>query len=290
MEEANWPYALPRAGNLRLPQIAGVSSWFEPYQVGPGTWALLEPQHHEEVISYLVLGDERGVLFDTGMGIANIKAEVELLTDLPVVVVNSHSHYDHVGDNWRFDEVWAFDDESEVSRIQRGLGHAECTEFMPPGSYLELPPDFDLATYEIQPSRVTRRLAHLETIELGGRELTVHHTPGHSPGSICLLDGRDGILFTGDTFYPGTLYAHFEESDFDAYQRSLQYLTNLLNSVSHLCPAHNEAYVDKHALTRAQDAFFDISSGQAAFELQGEIRIYRFEGFAVALPNALGLQ
>jgi glyoxylase-like metal-dependent hydrolase (beta-lactamase superfamily II) len=288
MEDTNWPDALPRAGNLMLPQIAGLSEWFETYQVGPGTWALLEPQHYEEVISYLILGDERGVLFDTGMGIADIKAEVELLTNLPVVVVNSHSHYDHVGDNWRFDEVWAFDDESEVSRIEAGLGHAECTEFMPPGSYLELPPDFGLATYEIRPSRVTRRLRHLETIELGGRVLTVHHTPGHSPGSICLLDSRDGILFTGDTFYPGTLYAHLEESDFDVYRRSLEYLGELLGSVSHLCPAHNEAYVDKHVLIQAQDALSNISTGQAPFELEGEIRLYRFEGFAVALPDNPG--
>jgi glyoxylase-like metal-dependent hydrolase (beta-lactamase superfamily II) len=53
--------------------------------------------HFEEAISYLVLGAERAALIDTGMGIADIRAEVERLTDLPVTAVNTHSHYDHVG-------------------------------------------------------------------------------------------------------------------------------------------------------------------------------------------------
>jgi glyoxylase-like metal-dependent hydrolase (beta-lactamase superfamily II) len=138
------------------------------------------------------LGAERAILFDTGMGIENIQAEVERLTDLPVVVVNSHSNYDHIGDNHRFAEVWAFDDADEVAYIERGLTRAECARRLRSGSYLELPPGFDPATYEIKPSPGTRRLHHLETIELGKRSLTVHHTPGHSPGSICLLESRDG--------------------------------------------------------------------------------------------------
>ena len=267
-----------------LKRLESVAPWFEVYQVSCGTFALLEPRHYEEVISYLILGAKRAVLFDTGMGIENIQAEVERLTDLPVVVVNSHSHYDHVGDNHRFAEVWAFDDAGEVAYIERGLTRAECVRRLRPGSYLELPPGFDPATYEIKPSPVTRRLHHLETIELGKRSLTVHHTPGHSPGNICLLESRDGLLFTGDAFYPGMLYANFEDSDFDAYRRSLVHMVSLVDQVSHLCPAHNEAYVPKEMLVRVRDAFDQIAAGQAAFEVEGNVRVYRFEGFGVMLP------
>jgi glyoxylase-like metal-dependent hydrolase (beta-lactamase superfamily II) len=202
-----------------------------------------------------------------------------------VTVINSHSHYDHVGDNYRFAEVWAFDDDSEVARIERGLTRAECRRFLEPGSYLDLPPGFDPALYEIRPSPVTRRLRHGQAIELGGRTLTVHHTPGHSPGSLCLLDSRDGLLFTGDTFYPGMLYADFEDSDFDAYRQSLKYLLGLLDEVNHLCPAHNEAYVPKEVLARVLEAFERVAAGEAAFELRDGIRYYRFEGFGVTLAH-----
>jgi glyoxylase-like metal-dependent hydrolase (beta-lactamase superfamily II) len=249
--------------------------------VGDGTFALLEPRHYEEVISYLILGYESAALFDTGMGIDNIQAEVEQLTDLPVIVINSHGHYDHIGDNHRFDQVWAFDSEGEIVRIERGQTVEECIEYVVPGSYLELPAGFDPAAYEIRPSRVTRRLRHMETIDLGGRTLTVHHTPGHSPGSICLLDSQDALLFTGDTFYPGMLYADFEDSDFDAYRETAGYLVGLLPQVNHLCPAHNEAHVPKEALAQMQAAFDQIVAGEVPFESEEDTRIYRFEGFSL---------
>ncbi len=288
MEGSGWPEALPRPGNQRLKRLDSAAPWFEVYQVSTGAFALLEPRHYEEAISYLILGTEKAILFDTGMGIGNIRAEVERLTrptGVPVVVVNSHGHYDHIGDNHRFAEVWAYDDDGETARIERGKTREECVKYMVSSMYLDLPPDFDPVTYEIRPSQVTRRLRHLEAIELGGRTLTVHHTPGHSSGSLCLLDSRDNLLFTGDTFYPGMMYAHFEDSDFDAYLRSLKYLVGMLDRVHHLCPAHNEAYVSKEALARALVAFEQIVAGQVAFELQDGIRLYHFEGFGVTLPQ-----
>ncbi len=283
MTNSGWPEALPRAGNRKLKRLDSAAPWFEVYQVSDGTFGLLEPLHYEEPLSYLIVGDERGVLFDTGMGMADIRAEVERLTALPVIVVNSHSDYDHVGDNYRFDEVWVFDDDYEVTRIERGFGRARCERYMRSDWYLELPPGFDPTTYEVRPSKVTRRLRHLEAIELGGRTLTVQHTPGHTPGSICLHDSRDALLFTGDTFYPGLM----EASDLAAYLQSLKYLLGLLGGVSHLCPAHNEAYVPKEALARVLQDFERIAAGKAAFESQGEMRVYRFDGFSIKMPHAV---
>jgi glyoxylase-like metal-dependent hydrolase (beta-lactamase superfamily II) len=285
MEGSGWPKILPRPGNQKLERLESASPWFEILKVSAGTFALLESRHYEEVISYLILGKEKAVLLDTGMGMGNIQAEVERLTHLPVVVVNSHGHYDHVGDNHRFAEVWAFDADVEVARIERGVSRAQCEKYMRPDWYLELPSGFDPAIYEIHPCRVTRRLHHLEAIELGGRTLTVHHTPGHSSGSLCLFDSRDSLLFTGDAFYPGAMYAHFEDSDFGAYRQSMKYLVGMLDQVRHLCPAHNEAYVPKETLARVLDAFEQVAANQAAFELDDGIRVYHFEGFSVTLPT-----
>ncbi|MCP4543917.1 MAG: MBL fold metallo-hydrolase [Chloroflexi bacterium] len=284
MESSGWPNVLPRPGNTRLRRLQSISSWFQVYQVSEDTFAILEPHHYEETISYLILGDEQAVLLDTGMGIANIRTEVEQLTSLPVIVVNSHSHYDHVGDNCRFTEVWAFDNDREVACIERGRSRAECKRHLSPGSYLDLPSDFDLAAYEIKPSPVTRKLHHLDTIELGRRSLEVHHTPGHSAGSICLLESRDGILFTGDAFYPGMLYAHFIDSDFDTYRHSMEQLLDLFDQVNFLCPAHNEVCVSKETLAKVRDAFEQIAAGQSKFQVEENARVYRFEGFGLMLP------
>jgi glyoxylase-like metal-dependent hydrolase (beta-lactamase superfamily II) len=284
MYQNMWPDALPRAGNRKLEKLESLSPWFEIYRVNEGVIALLEPGHTEEAISYLILGNERAVVLDTGMGIADLRAEVERYTDLPIVVVTSHGHYDHVGDHHRFSEVWAFDSDSEVARIEQGRSREECTRYMAPGRYLKLPAGFNPDLYEIRPSPVKRRLQHLEVIDLGGRSLTVHHTPGHTEGSICLLDSRDNLLFTGDTFYPGMLFGHFEESDFALYHKSIDYLVDLLPRVNHLCPSHNEAYVAKEALLEVQEAFERIVADTAPYDIECNLRVYRFDGFGLMVP------
>ena len=129
MYQSMWPEVLPRPGNRRLEKMQSLSPWFEIYRVSDGVFAVLEPGHAEEAISYLILGGERAVVLDTGMGIADLHAEVKRLTDLPLVVVVSHGHYDHVGDNHRFSEVWAFDCDSDVARIETGKSRQECTRY-----------------------------------------------------------------------------------------------------------------------------------------------------------------
>lgn len=77
-------------------------SWFATRKLGEGTYLLAEPPH---VNSYLILGSRRAVLFDTGMGIASIREVTESLTDLDILVVNSHYHFDHVGGNSQFAQI-----------------------------------------------------------------------------------------------------------------------------------------------------------------------------------------
>src|ERR1700740_3565657 len=108
-QRPEWCQKLPRPAYSKVERPPTADPWFEVYKVRPGIFAIYEPHQLEEVISYLILGNDKAVLFDTGMGISNIQAVVAGLTKLPVSVVNSHTHNDHVGNNWRFTDVYGMD-------------------------------------------------------------------------------------------------------------------------------------------------------------------------------------
>ena len=101
-----WCRELPRPEYHDLKRVLPDEPWFEIYSIQPGVFAIYEPKQFEEVISYLILGDKRALLFDTGLGIGRISAAVARLTSLPLVVINSHTHFDHVGGNAEFHEIW----------------------------------------------------------------------------------------------------------------------------------------------------------------------------------------
>ncbi len=281
--------------NFSLPQKIGTfQSWFEVYKVSERTFSICEPGHLDGAISYLIEGRNKAVLLDTGMGIGDIKKVIEHLTRLKVFVVNSHTHFDHVGDNHQFDEIAVFDDDFEIDNLERGQ---TIEELSPKRLYRPLPKGFDPKAYKILPSKPTHLLKHEELIDLGDRKLKVLHTPGHSPGSICLLDTKSRELFTGDTFYLSSLLANLPESDSLAYSRTADYLASLAPSISVLRPSHDDSrrqpFAESEFLTRLAEAYQDIKAEKANFGLGVcpytgvKIRDYRFEGFSIWVKEDL---
>lgn len=280
-QDAPWWKALPRPIYRELERVQVESPWFEVYRVAPGTTALYEPGHWQEAISYLIEGRDRAILFDTGLGIGNIKAVVDQLTTLPVTVVNSHEHFDHIGGDRLFADVAVADNPAALARLALGTGSLTA-QITAETVWMPLPPGFDRARYATPPIRPTRRLADGERLDLGGRTLEVVFTPGHTPGSLCLLDRGRRILFTGDTLYPAELYAHAPESNLGDYVRSAARLGTLAPDVDVLCPGHNEARVPAALLGRFARAFAAIDGGKvpATAVRPGVIR-YESEGIAV---------
>ena len=104
-----WCAQLPRPVNVAFQRVLPESEWFEIYRVEDGVFAFVEANQFQEAISYLIVGSERALMFDTGLGLVPIRPLVERLTSLPVEVLNSHTHYDHVGGNGEFDRIRALD-------------------------------------------------------------------------------------------------------------------------------------------------------------------------------------
>lgn len=244
-----------------LERVEAADPWFEVYKPAPQVFAIYEPFQSEETISYLILGHKRAVLFDTGMGIGDLKKTVSALTRLPVIVLNSHSHNDHVGDNWQFSTIYAFDLDFTHHNSYGSRDDAQA-EIAPDQICGELPKGFDPKTYSTRPWRITRYVHDGEKIDLGGRTLEVLATPGHTPDSMSLLDRDNGLLFTGDTYYPGTIWLYRPETDLDAYAASIHKLAALAPDVKTVLGAHNVPVAPPSVLPKLVAAFEQVRSGQ----------------------------
>jgi len=95
-------------------------SWFVVEQIDADTFAIGEPGHWENVRSYLLVGTERAALVDSGTGIGDIAAVVRRLTRLPVTVLTTHVHWDHIGGHGAFDDIRVH--ELDVEWLRSGIG------------------------------------------------------------------------------------------------------------------------------------------------------------------------
>ena len=145
-----WWKVHPRPIYLQLEKTGTFQKWFDVYKLCNDTYAIYEPNQFEEAISYLILGTGRAILLDTGTGIGNIREVVEELTDLPVSVVLTHEHYDHVAAAYRFDEIICYDNSDALAVLKRGRDHASLQKYIT-ADYLwkPLPQDFDSAAWTI---------------------------------------------------------------------------------------------------------------------------------------------
>jgi glyoxylase-like metal-dependent hydrolase (beta-lactamase superfamily II) len=278
-QQAEWCKNLPRPAYSKLERIPSSDTWFEVYRIRPGVFAIYEPHQLEEIISYLILGSDKALLFDTGMGIGNIQSVVSGLTKLPVSVVNSHTHNDHVGDNWRFSDVYGMD--TDFTRANaRGSKEDAQAELAPDEICGALPAGFDSQAYAIKAFHITHWLHDGDEIDLGGRKLKIIATPGHTPDAIALLDQKNGILFTGDTFYLGPIYLYRPETDMEAYVASVQRLAAMAPHLQLLLPAHNVPVADPSYLPKVVTAIQQVRRGEVKPVSKDGKHEYIFEGFS----------
>ena len=280
-----WCSQLPRPEYKSLERVLNDESWFEIYRIRPGVFAIYEPKQFEEVISYLILGEKRALLFDTGLGVGKISTVVTRLTPLPVTVVNSHTHFDHVGGNAEFRDIWNRD-LLYTRKNMRGQPNIYSRDALAPERLCgPLPSGTDTKSYSIRPWKSTHSLRDHERIDLSGRVVEVIFTPGHTPDSVALLDRRNGLLFTGDSFYPGPIYLFVPETDFGAYTRSVARLAALEPQIKLLLPAHNVPVAEPVFLKRLARAVEQVNQHQAKAQVTEGHREYSFDGFSLLLSE-----
>jgi len=274
-----WCSQLPHPQYKRLERVPSPDPWFEVYKVAPGVFAIYEPHQFEEAISFLILGDKHAAMFDTGLGIGDIKRVVASLTSLPIIVLNSHTHNDHVGDNWEFSEIYGMD--TDFTRTNARGSIADARAELAPGSLCgHWPAGFDAKSYSTRSFHITHWIRDGDIVDLDGRVLEVISTPGHTPDAICLLDRKNGLLFTGDTFYDAPIWLYRPETDLDAYVHSVERIAALASQLTLLLPSHNVPVADPSQLPKLVVAIKKVRAGAVQAVPEGEGRVhYSVDGF-----------
>ena len=282
-----WCRPLPRPEYKSLERVKVSDPWFEVYKPAPGVFAIYEPHQSEEVISYLIVGEKRALLFDTGMGISDIRAVTAELTPLPIAVLNSHTHNDHVGGNWEFSNVYGMD--TEFTR-RNALGSREDAqaEITPDQICGTLPAGFDPKGYATRGWKITVFTRDGDKFDLGGRTIEVLATPGHTPDAIALIDRANGLLFTGDTYYPAPIWLFRPETDLAAYAASIRRLASVEPQIKSVLGAHNIPVAPPSVLRRLVTAFEKVHAGKvpATPDSTGKV-VYKVDGFSFLMRSGM---
>jgi hydroxyacylglutathione hydrolase len=209
-----------------------VSTWFSVKEIFPKVWLI---DDHKAVNIYLIEGQDSSLLVDTGTGAADLSSQVKKLTGKPLIVVNTHGHSDHAGGNYQFRKVYVHPSDSSASRLSATRqSREEAARDMLRGAVPS--PDDIYKGEEIHTKLADAKDGRI--FFLGGRQIEVIETPGHTPGSICLLDKENKFLFSGDNDNTAVWLFLPESRPLTVYLKTLQTLYGRISEFDTLLPGH----------------------------------------------------
>ena len=204
--------------------------------------------------SYLIEGEELSVLFDLAVDEPGFYGFILSRIHTPLMTIISHGHPDHIFHIDEFPEAWMHEEDM----------------------------DFPLCSFGgASPIPSSIRLNYLKNgdiLELGGRELRVIHIPGHTMGSIMVLDSLTGTLFSGDSVARRILYGVNRCPPLSEYCQSLKSLHE--ENVRHIYSAHDRADLGPQAPARIL----------AALETRVPLCtcLWEYPGFSAMLHEVIG--
>jgi hydroxyacylglutathione hydrolase len=237
-----------------------VAGYWRVQQIAADTWAIGEPQDDPDNYEYLLVGKTRALLIDSGATQRDIRPVLATLSALPVTVIPTHLHSDHTNGLLHFSSVALIDLPQTRARVRDGVFHLARYQFM--GTHADREPPLFRVTEWVKPDGV---------IDLGGRQVQVLWTPGHTATSVSIHDPAAKLLFTGDLIYTTTLYAFMPDSSLSAYVATADRLLAQMPADTVIYGAHccrNDAvaqapWLRMDDLRDVRQAAADIRSGNA---------------------------
>ena len=205
---------------------------------------------------FLLTGNEKAMLIDSGMNIQDARGIASSLTDLPIILLNTHADRDHIGSNVQFASCYMHPAEEDHFRRSGGTGR-------------------------IIPVRDGDR------IDLGGRELKIIHIPGHTPGSIAILDITNRVILCGDSVQQnGRIFMFGGHRTMGDYIRRLERLDGMKDEFDEIWPSHSDIPVSPDIIRKLHDGAMAITEGnvrKVPTEVHGmEVALYDL-GFSAFL-------
>ncbi len=230
-----------------------LSDYYKTTCLFDDVWAIEDIKTSENTICYLICGHERALLFDTGLGISPLSPIVAGITNLPIIAVLSHWHFDHTGSASEFENIFGRKSGNMVDASSNGISSQSINKLIGPG-FLE---SIGLTELNIKPFPWIQFLNANQAFDIGGYSFQILHTPGHTQDSICLYEAGKQWLFAGDTIYNGPIYLQFDDSDAIKYRTSVKNLVGY--NVSVVFPGHNATSLSGDIIGEIDDM---LTSGQ----------------------------
>ena len=162
------------------PSLEEIFGSYMPYKITENTWVISFMGGTEYM--YLLEGEEKALLIDTGYGVGNLREFVEKLTDKPILVTNTHFHPDHSAGNGEFEEVMV----------------AKDWEIDAPSVYADGQIPFDISRLPY-PNYRKVIIKDGDVIDLGNRSIKVLDVlPAHCNSSLFFYDKENNMIFVGD--------------------------------------------------------------------------------------------
>jgi glyoxylase-like metal-dependent hydrolase (beta-lactamase superfamily II) len=222
---------------------------YEAVKISDGAWRIED----NGVRAFVFEGTKNALVVDTGFGTGDLRMIVDGLTSLPIILVNTHADADHISCNTQF-----------------GTAH------MHPAEY----------PYYYETAKQDATVAPLwdgDVIDIGGRKFEVILIPGHTPGSIALLDRENKILVSGDSVSATPVFMFGKVRNIRAFIASLEKLLTFGDAFDTVYPSHGPFPVSTDLIGSAIAGAKKVLAGEVEgqdppFELPA--KMYLTEGAA----------
>ncbi|XP_041101006.1 metallo-beta-lactamase domain-containing protein 2-like [Polyodon spathula] len=226
------------------------AEWYAHKSLGDGVFWIQERFYESgnRANIWLVRGSHQDVVIDTGLGLRSLPEYLQakgLLGDAsesgrknPLLAIGTHVHFDHSGGLHQFRQVAVH--EAEADALANG-DNFETVTWLYDSEIVRAPtPGWRASQYRVQAVKPTHILQEGDVINLGDKQLTVMHMPGHSRGSICLHDKEHKMLFSGDVAYDGSMIDWLPYSRISDYVNTCERLLELVDGglVERVLPGH----------------------------------------------------